>query len=144
MCDFSIILPLTHTFARIYMHTRTRMYTHTGTHTHKAAMHSSMVMSIQHFITNPLDVTLVDNTPRLLEILNRTERLSKLLNKRDDRGYTLLHAAAERNQPESLKCLLIKEGMFSCLMLPQTSMDTMQQYHKTSLLGDSVCHERSI
>lgn len=87
-------------------------FVHSHTPLTHVAMHSSMVMSIQHLVINPLDVTLVDNTPRLLEILNRTERLPKLLNKRDDRGYTLLHAAAERNQPESLKCLLIKEGMF--------------------------------
>ena len=99
-----------------------------GIHTHSftlAAMHSSMVMSIQHFITSPLDVTLVDNTPRLLDILNSTERLSKLLNKRDDRGYTLLHAAAERNEPESLKCLLIKEGIYMYVVV-RSLCDTMQ------------------
>ena len=58
----------------------------------------------------PLDPSLVSNTPRLLEALNKADRLQKLLNKRDGRGYTLLHIAAEKNQPESLKCLLIKEG----------------------------------
>ena len=70
-----------------------------------------MIMSVQYLLNQPLDPTLVDNTPRLLEVLNRSQCLSKLLNKRDDRGYTLLHIAAERNQPESLKCLLIKEGV---------------------------------
>jgi ankyrin repeat protein len=86
-----------------------------------------MVVSIQHFITSPLDVTLVDNTPRLLNILNSTERLSKLLNKRDDRGYTLLHAAAERNQPESLKCLLIKEGTYMYMyVVLRSARNTMQ------------------
>ena len=74
-------------------------------------LHSSMIMSIQYLLNQPLDPTLVDNTPRLLEVLNRSQHLPKLLNKRDDRGYTLLHIAAERNQPESLKCLLIKEGL---------------------------------
>ena len=81
-----------------------------------AFVHSTMLTSIQQFINQPLDATLVDNTPRLLEVLNKSERLSRLLNKRDDRGYTLLHMAAERNQPESLKCLLIKEGRNSLIM----------------------------
>jgi len=61
-------------------------------------------------IDPPLDPTLVENTPRLLDILNKADRLPKILNKRDDRGYTLIHFAAEKNEPESLKCLLIKEG----------------------------------
>ena len=80
-----------------------------------SSVRSTMLTSIQQFINQPLDGTLVDNTPRLLEVLNKSERLSRLLNKRDDRGYTLLHIAAERNQPESLKCLLIKEGMYSLI-----------------------------
>lgn len=66
--------------------------------------------SIRSVIDPALDPTLVENTPRLLDILNRSERLPKLLGRRDHRGYTLLHLAAEKNQPESLKCLLIKEG----------------------------------
>ena len=59
-----------------------------------------------------IDAALVDNTPRLLDILNglNTEKLRKVLTRTDERGYTPLHLAAERNQPESLKCLLIKEG----------------------------------
>ena len=61
-------------------------------------------------IDPPLDPTLVDNTPKLLDLLNKTDRLQKVLAKRDERGFTLLHIAAERNQPESLKCLLIKDG----------------------------------
>lgn len=63
-----------------------------------------------NIIDPPFDPTLVDNTPRLLDLLNKTDRLQKVLAKKDERGYTLLHAAAERNQPESLKCLLIKDG----------------------------------
>lgn len=57
-----------------------------------------------------MDFALVENTPRLLDVLNKSDRLTRLLNRRDYRGYTYLHYAAERNQPESLKCLLIKEG----------------------------------
>ena len=57
-----------------------------------------------------VDPTLVDNTARLLDTLNKSDRLAKLLCRKDERGYTLLHLAAERNQPESLKCLLIKNG----------------------------------
>lgn len=63
-----------------------------------------------NFIDPSFDPTLVDNTPRLLDILNKTDRLPKILAKKDERGFTLLHVAAERNQPESLKCLLIKDG----------------------------------
>lgn len=63
------------------------------------------------FIDPPFDPTLVEHPAKLLDVLNKTERLQKLLTKKDDRGYTLLHLAAEKNQPESLKCLLIKEGM---------------------------------
>ena len=58
---------------------------------------------------------MVDNTPRLLDLnplfdRSELERVQELLNRRDERGYTLVHLAAERNQRESLKCLLIKEG----------------------------------
>jgi len=71
--------------------------------------------NIVHSIKQAIDLqdpALVDNTPRLLEVLNtnRADRLHKLLTRKDSRGYTLLHLAAERNQPESIKCLLIKEG----------------------------------
>lgn len=66
--------------------------------------------SIRNVIDPPVDPNLVDNTPKLLDLLNKSERVHKLLNRRDDRGYTLVHLAAERNQPESLKCLLIKDG----------------------------------
>ena len=66
--------------------------------------------SIKNLIDPPFDPTLVENAAKLLDLLNRTERLQKLLNKRDERGYTLLHIAAEKNKPESLKCLLIKDG----------------------------------
>ena len=72
-----------------------------------------IINSIMNVIDPPLDPTLVENTPRLLDILNKSDRLPKLLNKRDDRGYTLIHFAAEKNEPESLKCLLIKEGKLS-------------------------------
>ena len=54
---------------------------------------------------------MVDDSVYLLDVLNRTRFLSDLLTKQDDRGYTLLHIAAERNRLESLKCLLIKKGM---------------------------------
>lgn len=63
-----------------------------------------------NIIDPPFDPTLVDNTPRLLDHLNKTDRLQKVLAKKDERGFTLLHVAAERDQPESLKCLLIKDG----------------------------------
>lgn len=68
------------------------------------------ISSIRNVMQSDMDFVLVDNTPRLLDMLNRSDRLTKLLNRRDSRGYTYLHYAAERNQPESLKCLLIKEG----------------------------------
>lgn len=71
----------------------------------------SVISSIRQAMDHGLDPALVDNTPRLLDMLNRSDKLQKLLLRRDGRGYTLLHLAAERNQPESLKCLLIKEGM---------------------------------
>lgn len=70
----------------------------------------SFISSIKHAIDPSLDPSLVENTPRLLDVLNRSDRLPRLLSRRDARGYTLLHLAAERNQPESLKCLLIKDG----------------------------------
>ncbi len=59
-----------------------------------------------------IDASLIDNTARLLELLNDlgADRLQKVLGRTDERGYTPLHVAAERNQPESLKCLLIKDG----------------------------------
>ena len=73
-----------------------------------------IISGLKNVIDRPLDPTLVDSTHKLLDILNKAaDRLPKLLNKRDERGYTLLHFAAERNQPESLKCLLIKEGELS-------------------------------
>ena len=53
---------------------------------------------------------MVDDTMQLLDVLNKTRFLQDLLNKQDDRGYTLLHIAAEKNCLESLKCLLIKKG----------------------------------
>ncbi len=68
--------------------------------------------TLRSVVEAPLDPSLVENTARLLEQLNKSERVPKLLSKRDDRGYTLLHLAAERNQPESLKCILIKDGMY--------------------------------
>ena len=58
------------------------------------------------------DPTLVDDPERLLDVLNSSERLVRLLTRRDDRGFTLLHYAAEKNQPESLKCLLVKQGQY--------------------------------
>ena len=71
---------------------------------------TGLMNTIRNVVEAPVDPTLVDNTPRLLDLLNKSERVHKLLNRRDERGYTLVHLAAERNQPESLKCLLIKEG----------------------------------
>ncbi len=72
---------------------------------HKGIMHTLMSA-----MEGPLDPTLVDDPAKLLEVLNKSNNVHKLLNKREERGYTLIHLAAERNQPESLKCLLIKEG----------------------------------
>ncbi len=66
--------------------------------------------SIKSIMETPFDPTLVDSPPKLLDVLNKSDRLPKLLNRRDERGYTLLHVAAEKNRPESLKCLLIKDG----------------------------------
>ena len=59
-----------------------------------------------------IDASLVDNTARLLDLLNELnkEKLQRVLTRTDERGFTPLHIAAERNQPESLKCLLIKDG----------------------------------
>lgn len=59
-----------------------------------------------------VDASLIDNTARLLDLLNELnhEKLQKILTRTDQRGYTPVHIAAERNQPESLKCLLIKDG----------------------------------
>ena len=59
-----------------------------------------------------IDAPLIDNTARLLDVLNglSSEKLRRVLNRTDERGFTPLHMAAERNQPESLKCLLIKDG----------------------------------
>lgn len=58
------------------------------------------------------DFSIVDNSAKLLDALNRLDgqRLRKVFSKRDDRGYTILHVAAERNQTESLKCLVIKNS----------------------------------
>lgn len=66
--------------------------------------------SIRNVIDPPVDVSLVDNTAKLLDLLNKSDRVTKLLNRRDARGFTLVHLAVERNRPESLKCLLIKSG----------------------------------
>ena len=67
---------------------------------------------VLHCLLNlPVDFNIVDDTVHLLDVLNKTQFLPELLNKQDDRDYTLLHIAAERNHQESLKCLLIKKGM---------------------------------
>ena len=58
-----------------------------------------------------IDPSLVEDSARLLDYLNTTDRLPKLLSRRDDRGYTLLHYAAERNQLDSLVLLLINRGI---------------------------------
>ena len=71
-----------------------------------------LITRVKNIIDPPFDPTLVDNTAKLLDVLNRTDKLQKLLRKTDERGFTLLHIAAEKNQPESLKCLLIKEGTY--------------------------------
>ena len=67
---------------------------------------------ISSIVDPVIDANLIDNTSRLLDLLNdlSAERLQRALERRDERGYTPLHLAAERNQPESLKCLLIKDG----------------------------------
>ena len=62
------------------------------------------------FFESPIDPTLVDDPTRLIDFLNSCDQLQRLLGRRDDRGYTLLHYAAERNQEESLKCLIVKGG----------------------------------
>ena len=73
-----------------------------------------------------IDAPLIDNTARLLDILNglSPEKLRRVLNRTDERGFTPLHMAAERNQPESLKCLLIKDGelMNLCNVSHQSSV----------------------
>lgn len=68
----------------------------------KGIMHT-----LRSAVEPPLDPSIVDNTAKLLDHLNKS---TKWLHKRDERGYSLVHLAAERNQPESLKCLLIKDG----------------------------------
>lgn len=68
--------------------------------------------SFLRFFEPNLDPSLVDDTDRLIDFLSASERLPRLLSRRDDRGYTLLHYAAERNQSESLKILLIKGGTY--------------------------------
>ena len=67
------------------------------------------------------DPTLVDDPSRLLDVLNSCDRLQRLLSRRDERGYTLLHYAAEKNQPESLKCLLVKRGRYKISILNNLS-----------------------
>ena len=69
-----------------------------------------LITRVKKMIDPPFDPTLVENTPRLLDVLNKSDKLQKLFSKTDERGFTLLHIAAEKNQPESLKCLLIKDG----------------------------------
>ena len=59
-----------------------------------------------------MDPSLVDDTDRLIDFLSASERLPRLLSRKDDRGYTLLHYAAERDRPESLKILLINGGKY--------------------------------
>ncbi len=77
-----------------------------------ATSHKGIMHTLMSAMEGPLDpmATLVDNTAKLLDLLNKCHNIQKLLNKRDERGYALVHFAAERNRPESLKCLLIKEG----------------------------------
>ena len=62
------------------------------------------------FFESPIDPTLVEDPTRLIDFLNSCDQLQRLLGRRDDRGYTLLHYAAERNQEESVKCLIVKGG----------------------------------
>ena len=64
------------------------------------------------FFEPAIDPSLVEDSSRLLDYLNNfdRERLPRLLQRRDDRGYTLLHYAAERNQPQCLEILLVNEG----------------------------------
>ncbi|XP_019849257.1 PREDICTED: leucine-rich repeat serine/threonine-protein kinase 1-like [Amphimedon queenslandica] len=63
--------------------------------------------SFLRFFEPSVDPSLVDDTDRLIDFLSASERLPRLLSRKDDRGYTLLHYAAERDRPESLKILLI-------------------------------------
>ena len=75
-------------------------------------VHIILNSTVLHCLLNlPVDFNMVDDTVHLLDVLNKTHFLQDLLNKQDDRGYTLLHVAAERNCHDSLKCLLIKKGM---------------------------------
>ena len=62
------------------------------------------------FFESPIDPTLVDDPDRLLDYISACERLPRVLARRDDRGYTLLHYAAERNQSDSLEMLLVNGG----------------------------------
>jgi ankyrin repeat protein len=75
-------------------------------------MSSSLGRLLSSIVDPVIDASLVDNTTRLLDVLNglSPERLHKVLTRTDERGFTPLHLAAERNQPESLKCLLIKDA----------------------------------
>ena len=64
------------------------------------------------FFEPAIDPSLVDDPNRLLDFLNNSdkERLPRLLQRRDDKGYTLIHYAAEGNQPGSLVMLLVNHG----------------------------------
>lgn len=62
------------------------------------------------FFESPLDPSLVDDPDRLLDYINSCERLTRLLSRHDDKGYGLLHYAAEKNQSESLEILLVNGG----------------------------------
>lgn len=67
------------------------------------------------FFEPAIDPSLVEDTSRLLDFLNNcdSDRLPRLLQRKDDKGFTLLHYAAESNQPQSLVVLLVKEGKFN-------------------------------
>ena len=64
------------------------------------------------FFEPAIDPSIVEDISRLLDYLNNIdkERLPRLLQKRDDRGYSLLHYAAQKIEPESLVLLLVNEG----------------------------------
>lgn len=70
------------------------------------------------------DFSIVENSAKLLDALNRLDgqRLRKVFSKRDERGYTLLHVATERNQTESLKCLVIKNSKRVIFLLVTRTM----------------------
>lgn len=73
----------------------------------------SSLRSIMDPPGTPCDPSLVDDAVHLLDVLNKTSntaRLQRYMERRDERGYTLLHVAAEKNRPSALKCLLIKGG----------------------------------